>query len=134
MMGDAAEQTVFDPFSGSFAMGFAAIMQGYSAICCDINNDQYSYGRKRCSTLLQKALDARRNLHFNLPVKHMLVHSDDVKKDVHDMRFLPREELLTSGDHLVEGGVDISAYRKKLAPLRVSILVHRMFVLFEYST
>ena len=120
MMGDAAEQTVFDCFSGSHAVGFAAIMQGYSAICCDINNDQYMYGRKRCTVILQKALDARKNLTFNLPVKHMLVHKDDVDKEIHDMRFLPREELLTCGDHMVEGGVDITSYRKKLVALRVS--------------
>jgi hypothetical protein len=65
-------------------------------------------------------LDARKNLTFQLPVKHMLVHKDDVNKDIHEMRFLPREELLTCGDHMVEGGVDITSYRKKLIALRVS--------------
>ena len=138
MMGDAAEQTVFDPFSGSHAMGFAAIMQGYSAICCEMNNDQYSWGKQRCHIILRKALDAKQNLEFAVPIKHMLVHPDDVNKDVYDMRFLPREELLQSGDHLVDG-VDLSCYRKKLAPLRVSIKfnlshVQRAFILFFVSS
>ena len=138
MMGDAAEQTVFDPFSGSHAMGFAAIMQGYNAVCCEMNNDQYSWGKQRCHIILRKALDAKQNLEFMLPVKHMLVHPDDVDKDVYDMRFLPREELLQSGDHLVDG-VDLSSFRKKLAPLRVSIKfnlshVQRAFILFFVSS
>ena len=108
----AAEQTVFDELSGSHAMGLTANLQGYSAIRCEANNDQFSWGKKRLITRSTKKLKY-------MPIKYMVVHADDVTKDVQDMRFLPKEELLTACDHFVDG-VDISIYRKRVAPLRVS--------------
>ncbi len=119
MNGDAAEQTVLDCYAGSHAVGYAAIMQGYSVICCEASNDQHSWGKMRMKTELTAALDKLRNCEFEMPLTHMLVHPDDVTKDVHEMRFLPKEELLQTGDHLVNG-VDISHLRKRVMPLRVS--------------
>ena len=122
MNGDAPEQTVFDMFSGSHAMGIAAVMAGHNVITCEINGDQYSWGRKRMSTDLKMAIDARANCEFQMPLKYMRVHADDVGKEVGEMRFLPGPELFEPGNDLFDG-VDISQYKKKVAALKVNVVL-----------
>ncbi len=120
MNGDTAEQTVFDMFSGSHAMGIAAVMAGHNVITCEINTDQFSWGKRRMCTDLKMAIDSRANCQFEMPLKYMRVHKDDVDKEVGEMRFLPRPELFEPGNDLLDK-VDISQYKKRVAALKVNV-------------
>ena len=100
-------------------MGIAAIMAGHNVVSCEMQGEQFSWGKKRMVADLKQRIDARAQLQFQMPLKYMDVHPDDVDRPVCDMRFLPNPVKLFGNDDGVVDGVDMSTFRRRVAALKV---------------
>jgi hypothetical protein len=114
MMGDAGGLTMYETHGGTMSMTIAAVLNGDNAVVCELDTVQWECGNNRLKADLRKRLDDRANLSFTVPIKHMLVHEDDINKDVHSARFLPSLPLLFGKE-----GDGLAVYRTALQALKV---------------
>jgi len=114
MIGDAPNQTVYETHGGTMAFAIAAILNGNSAVVSEQDMIQLEGGTMRLKVELRKRLDDRANLILNVPMKHMLVHADDVDKAPCEARFLPSISLLFGNES--DG---LASLRSQLQPLKV---------------